>query len=362
MVSLTAYPKTTTRSYSPQTLSTNSLSNSANNTQIKSMSKDLGVKAIILKSWGGNNHKDLIWEHLNDNWSKYGNVPIFIDDSSYIDISNFSKEDLLNSKADVIILSDPAGHGYAFSQNEIIDLKDYLFQGHNLIGTYMVFRFEWIPDNRALAPLFGFGSSINFSTTALMPCYEHNGGKLFINIGSLYCSSGYDNSQVPSRGFWTQSDLNGAEIVGSTKDKKGIITLFKGDNFNSLYISSMPEFKGGNDDAQFLYNMITYSTNSSGFDIVTDLINIGNNCSIIGSYPNPFNSRTKIRYTLREQTHAVVAIYDLSGRIIDILVDKFEAAGNYEITWIPKDKPSGIYFCKLRSGNFSKMTKLLYQK
>ncbi|MBN1543645.1 T9SS type A sorting domain-containing protein [candidate division KSB1 bacterium] len=85
------------------------------------------------------------------------------------------------------------------------------------------------------------------------------------------------------------------------------------------------------------------------------------------SYPNPFNSETSIRFSLANQggVQTVVRLYDLLGREIRTLFDRSNAvAGDYRVKWDGRLEngqaaPSGIYFCRLQSGNHSALTKVM---
>ena len=55
-------------------------------------------------------------------------------------------------------------------------------------------------------------------------------------------------------------------------------------------------------------------------------------------------------------------IYNLVGQEIETLVNEFQRAGEYEITWQAKGLPSGLYFYKIRVGDISETRKLLLQK
>ncbi len=79
-------------------------------------------------------------------------------------------------------------------------------------------------------------------------------------------------------------------------------------------------------------------------------------------YPNPFNPNTTIDYTLSAPAHTSVAIYDVLGNEVITLVDSFKNAGNYRITWAASNVPSGMYFCRMRAGNFLETKKIMLLK
>jgi len=49
------------------------------------------------------------------------------------------------------------------------------------------------------------------------------------------------------------------------------------------------------------------------------------------NYPNPFNPTTTIKYHLPEPGNVTLRIYNLSDQEIDLLVDRYQSAGEYEI-------------------------------
>jgi len=74
--------------------------------------------------------------------------------------------------------------------------------------------------------------------------------------------------------------------------------------------------------------------------------------SLDQSYPNPFNASAVIGYSLPEAGHVSLEIYDLLGRKVESLVDNYQDAGKYDITWNANDLPSGVYFYSLRTGDY----------
>lgn len=68
------------------------------------------------------------------------------------------------------------------------------------------------------------------------------------------------------------------------------------------------------------------------------------------NYPNPFSKSTIISYTVNKNGPVKVAIYNVQGLLIDVLVNQKQKAGNYEITWnVPIHLQNGIYFFQIES-------------
>jgi hypothetical protein len=77
------------------------------------------------------------------------------------------------------------------------------------------------------------------------------------------------------------------------------------------------------------------------------------------NYPNPLNPLSVIGYTLSASDRVRLSVFDLLGREITTLVNERKAPGRYTVTWDAGDLPSGVYFYKLTSGNFTNVKKMM---
>jgi hypothetical protein len=83
--------------------------------------------------------------------------------------------------------------------------------------------------------------------------------------------------------------------------------------------------------------------------------------------PNPFNPATTIAFSLPQETRVWLAIYDLSGRLVRVLVDEVRAAGSYEVPWnganeAGKQMASGVYICRMEAGSFRETRRMTLVK
>lgn len=86
------------------------------------------------------------------------------------------------------------------------------------------------------------------------------------------------------------------------------------------------------------------------------------------NYPNPFNPSTKIKYSIPTVGTGLSAsggltvtlkVYDILGNVISTLVNDEKSPGNYEVVFDAGDLPSGMYFYRLQSDNFSETKKMI---
>ncbi len=66
-----------------------------------------------------------------------------------------------------------------------------------------------------------------------------------------------------------------------------------------------------------------------------------------GAYPNPFNPNTTIRYTLARTSQVRLAVYDMLGREVAMLVNRRQEPGRYEASFMAENLPSGPYLFRL---------------
>jgi len=95
--------------------------------------------------------------------------------------------------------------------------------------------------------------------------------------------------------------------------------------------------------------------------------NVGSNGGVpreygIKNYPNPFNSRTTFTFSIPMADRVTLKVYDLLGREVATVVDRYMPAANYTMNWSADGLATGVYMYKLTSGRYSHTDKLLYLK
>ncbi len=80
------------------------------------------------------------------------------------------------------------------------------------------------------------------------------------------------------------------------------------------------------------------------------------------NYPNPFNPSTRIRFALPGQGHVHLAVHDLLGRKVAVLVDEVRPGGWHAVTFNADGLSSGVLFYRLEAGGSIKTGKMLYIK
>ena len=86
-----------------------------------------------------------------------------------------------------------------------------------------------------------------------------------------------------------------------------------------------------------------------------------------GNYPNPFNPSTTIAYSVKEATPVLIGIYNIKGQLVRTLVDEAKTTGNHLVVFDGLDNnrqplSSGVYFYRMRAGDYSRSQKMIMMK
>ena len=80
------------------------------------------------------------------------------------------------------------------------------------------------------------------------------------------------------------------------------------------------------------------------------------------NYPNPFNPLTKIEFHLPQPGFTTLSVYNALGQEVATLVSEKLEIGVHSVTFEPTNLPSGVYFYKIKSGQFSQVHKMMFIK
>jgi photosystem II stability/assembly factor-like uncharacterized protein len=168
---------------------------------------------------------------------------------------------------------------------------------------------------------------------------------------------------LSGRGIWTiYSDESGL-VLGGARD-----TLWYSSNLGANWVplttplkknSNVTEIKKDNDNQLYLG---TYAEGLLELDIITNIEDENNlviNYHLSPNYPNPFNPVSKIKFSIPRSEVVQINVYDILGKEIKTLLNEYKQAGTYEIEFDATSLPSGVYFYRMISGNYSETKKMI---
>ncbi len=103
-------------------------------------------------------------------------------------------------------------------------------------------------------------------------------------------------------------------------------------------------------------------TNTGGTSIYDGFVQTPKAVKLNQAYPNPFNSRTNISFSLKEAGYITLIAYDVAGRLVRTITHGDYPAGDHSVTFDASTFASGMYFYRLQAGQFSDTKKMLLIK
>ena len=79
-------------------------------------------------------------------------------------------------------------------------------------------------------------------------------------------------------------------------------------------------------------------------------------------YPNPFNPKTSISFSIHKQSQISIKVFDIKGNLIKTLLNESMNVGYLQIKLNAECYPSEVYFVKLDAGKFTQTQKLMLVK
>jgi photosystem II stability/assembly factor-like uncharacterized protein len=79
-------------------------------------------------------------------------------------------------------------------------------------------------------------------------------------------------------------------------------------------------------------------------------------------YPNPFNPQTTLAFDIPMGGRLQLAVYDVTGRLVETLANRFYPQGQYRLNFDASALPSGVYFARLNGKSFAVTQKLVLLK
>jgi len=139
-------------------------------------------------------------------------------------------------------------------------------------------------------------------------------------------------------------------LDGNQVDNTGAITK-DGTLFLGLHVSSM----WNQNEKNLIAIKDTSQSNITDHTLCTRF-------KLSQNYPNPFNPITTIKYDIPNKTDVNLSVYDITGRLVDNLVNRTQSAGSYSVQWNASNVSSGVYIYRIDAGEFISVKKCLVVK
>jgi PKD repeat protein len=227
----------------------------------------------------------------------------------------------------------PEGEGYvAFS----VDTADDLPNGTEIRNAATItFDFnEPIQTNTAVNTL-----DFQSPTTTMRSLPEHIVGD---SLTVAWFADDSGASGVKSTAVYQSIDEGPFELVGTSDGDSLRIGAAPGHNYAYYALS---QDRVGNTERQKPDPVYVLVTGVGVEDEIPSTFELSQN------YPNPFNPRTTITFALPESGETQLAVFDILGRRVAVLLDGPQEAGPHHVVWDASGMASGVYLYRLEIGS-----------
>ena len=201
-------------------------------------------------------------------------------------------------------------------------------------------------------------------------CYKLSGYTKIIGISDAFSQltiSWHSSKIFPDENTYV-TDSNSTPIT--TKDewvKIEVIAKAPDSHINSMAIMAKPYCKTRNGSAQTYFDSLKFELVPEIQCAATSRSQSPDGLILNHAFPNPFNSETKIAFSLPKPTSIKLSIFDGLGRKVKTIVDGYQEAGFHVANWNGTDEQgnqvaTGVYFIKMQSDKSSKIRKIAYLK
>jgi len=176
--------------------------------------------------------------------------------------------------------------------------------------------------------------------------------------GQNYTNTIFDDSA-------TTPITQGTPPFTGTFKPQGLLAIFNNKQMTGDWILRIYDANAGNQGTLINWCLNIKYENRVGISNINSTVPDG--YKLFQNYPNPFNPSTIIKYQIANSSFVSLKIYDILGKELAALVNEFQKAGIYEVPFsinsiTNNQLPSGVYFYKLSTGDFSETKRLVLLK
>jgi len=217
-------------------------------------------------------------------------------------------------------------------------------------------------------------SDVDGGTTYLIsPTFDLSEDAFLIEYAFWYTNYAGDNPYDDYFKVWLSAD-NGvswelAQEFGPESESGWTVQKFAVDNYITPSDQVKVRFEaadlGGGSVVEAgvdAFRLVKISCDPVDISDNDNLVDIPADYELIGSYPNPFNASATISYGLPTMSDVTLEIFNILGQRVAALVNGQQPAGYYQVIWNAQDQATGMYFYRLKAGDFIQIKKMLMLK
>ncbi len=162
-------------------------------------------------------------------------------------------------------------------------------------------------------------------------------------------------TEINNHGFEIQRKMQNGEF-GSVGFVEGNGTTTETQNYSFIDENLLP----GN--YSYRLKQVDFDGTSELSDVIETEVSTPLDYSLSQNYPNPFNPTTTISYSIPNDGHVTLKVYDVLGNEVASLVDEQKQTGKFDVQFNASSLSSGVYYYQLKAGEFTSTKKLVLMK
>ena len=207
---------------------------------------------------------------------------------------------------------------------------------------------------RKKAMHIGFSSQSAHDDWLISPPLSLNSGSIY-TFDFWYGAVTYQQTSAEKMEFCFGTSPNPADLV-TVWDNNNINVDGYQNEIVDLPISEdgiyFVAFRATSDPLQFILLLDDVSITATQTENDEDVSSVEEGLN--GTYPNPFNPDTTIKYSLKKDHNTKISVYNVKGQLVKTLVNSMIEKGTHEIKWNGKDTngkdvSSGVYYINMKS-------------
>ena len=182
----------------------------------------------------------------------------------------------------------------------------------------------------------------------------------FTESGALVGSGVTDANHTAVVTVWGEDELSDEKQTGAGIHENLYLKMwcFEREKESDVIITSIKNILVASDSI----NQLLYKPDAV-YHVLIDIDNqIPEEYVLHQNYPNPFNPTTTIEYAIKEDTYVVLEVFNILGQHIETLVQEEQTAGRYKVMFNGSRLPSGTYFYRLHTHEFTNNKRFILLK
>jgi hypothetical protein len=182
---------------------------------------------------------------------------------------------------------------------------------------------------------------------------------------SFNINPGEDGGGPPS-GFKTDSTGRAHNVTGTIPSDSAYSPLWDVNIYDNADFDMVHDLSSAKNAKILVMGAAKVNCPIVSLESITSVKDPGSNLplsySLQQNYPNPFNPSTRIKFSIANNEHVTLKVYNSIGQEVAQLMNQALPAGNYTVRWNAANFASGVYFYTINTNSFTAAKKMILLK